>query len=464
MTHRRTRRSWIRFGAAALLAAMVALAVPVAATGDDEIQVRVDIPGDAASGSFEVDNAQLRWGLNAEAGSGAFFGGCNFLSAGVSADAGGARVWSEAEATGSDPLFRTEAQQVRIEKPTAGTWEPLTWQNKCTDHTGRTVTSRGGDYGTGVTAVFEGGQGQIDAEAGTAQITWSGSVTVVFYGGMTYWWLTNPVLDVRPDGTGTLRADLGGYGADMFDTSKWVELDERTGVEIATLEDVRLGSGGIITVPRYEGVRVDTDGGMLPQLTDEPQWGSFPQGFVDFNVATGQSAYWYTSGGARDFAKPASTMWISYDAEEPTGTTPELPPTPPQGPTGPGDTPGDQNAPGVNSPGTQLGAGLGQDSIWNDPPTAGNSPPAGGAMPPAGGSAVGPAVDTGAADLTGVLPAMLTPVEWLSNSGLIPDYASQILADPRQRVAWSMAGVLSLSSLGFVGFRRGWFVLPWSAP
>ncbi|MDK7750079.1 cell surface protein, partial [Brevibacterium sp. UMB10442] len=46
-------------------------------------------------------------------------------------------------------------------------------------------------------------------------------------------------------------------------------------------------------------------------------WGSFPKSWVDFNVQTGQTQYWYTSGGAADPRKKPTEITVEYTAEEP---------------------------------------------------------------------------------------------------------------------------------------------------
>lgn len=270
--------------------------------------------GTKVSKSFKVTDAQLRWGLNDEANSGAFYGGCNFLSAGVAGNAGSSRTWTE-----SDGLYRATSGKVSIIKPdSTGAYHTATWATKCKDSSGTAVsTARGTSTESLVT--IDGGNGTVDPDAGTATISWKGSFTVVFYGGMTYWSVSNPVLTVKKDGTGTLKGTASGYGADMEDTGKWNKLSGRT-ITLATLSDVDVsGSKGITVVPDYVGVSVKVSNGSHGEQaaktsTNKAYWGSFPQSFVNFQVLTGQSAYWYTSGGSRDSAKPATELVVSYDA------------------------------------------------------------------------------------------------------------------------------------------------------
>ncbi|GAB2620372.1 hypothetical protein [Pseudactinotalea suaedae] len=431
MTARTAARAGLRALAAAVLALGPVLALAGAAAADG-VTVVVDIPdGDS---ELRVTDAQLRWGLNAETGSGAFFGGCNFLSAGAAGDAGGARVWSDADATGPGALFRTRDGAVRIEKPDAdGGWQDLTWPDRCQDGTGRTVTSDGGDLGTGVVAVIDGGEGTVDLDAGTARIQWRGSVTVVFYGGLTYWWLTDPMLVIEPDGTGTLTATIGGYGTSMDDLTRWERLSPVPDVVIATLSGVELGETGMATVPVFDGVQVQVPDSVQPQRRDVEGWGSFPQEFVDAQVRTGQAAYWYTSGGLRDSAKTPTTMWVSYEASTPLPSTPPPPSTP------------EPSAGGAPAPGTADGF-------------PGSSGAGAGGVPPSGIST--PPVLADEPTLQAPTGQLVSAPTWLA-PGLIPSAAP---ATSNDLLPLGVAGVLGLSSIALVGFRSGWLVLPFSSP
>lgn len=476
--------------AAALAAAALVLGPTAAALADepgDDIEIGVTIPGDT-DGPFTVSNAEFRWGLNPETGSGAFFGGCNFLSAGTSGDAGGAIVWPD------DTYFATTDGAVTIERPTGDSgYEPLAWADRCLDPQGNTVTTA--DFrNTGVQAVISGGKGDIDPDAGTAEISWDGAFTVVFYGGMTYWWAADPVLTVE-DGKGRITATGGGFGASMEDLSKWEELPERE-IVLADLGDVDLSSGvGFSTIPDYLGVEITTPPDGAPQRTDREEWGSFPQSFVDFQVETGQAAYWYSSGGLRDPAKPTSRLYVSYDADAPIEVTdpggpPDLPPLTPPGLAPPGLTPPGLNPPGLGGAGwgdTGTGiwgansGGVLPASNWIDWPVS--TPLGGGILPgalPGGSNQILPNVTAGLPGADAFAPQEVDPtvvpgdevaatlaaataldVMYADRSGLIP-LLQESFADPRQRVAWALSAVFALSGATFIGFRKGWLVLPWS--
>lgn len=405
--------------AAALTGALLFAAAPVALAADDpdgSIEVGVTIP-DLGDQVVSVGNGQLRWSLNAETGAGAYFGGCNFLMAGLpgtDGDAGGARVWTE-----GDGLYRATAGPVRIDRPTAdGSRTTADWATRCTDRDGVTVTT-GNNRVTEQQVVMDGGVGTADPAAGTAQIRWSGSFTVVFYGGMTYWWASDPVLTVNADGTARLTATAGGYATSMTDTSQWSRLPATT-VTLATMSGVRLTGQGVTARPAYRGVAVSTPAGAAAQVREGDDWGSFPQDFIDFQGRTGQAAYWYSSGGAADARKPATTLYVSYDAASALVPTEERPPaqdTPAQGGTGGG---GGQGA------GTARAAGQGAAT----------------------------AVDPDA--LT--IPAVTTLTAGQARGDLIP---AAVATPAGQAAVWGAAGLMLAGTGAVFGFRRGWLVLPW---
>lgn len=297
---RLARRAVASAGVLALgAAAMVAVAVP------------------ASAASTPVDDVTLTWSINNEVGGGAFFGGCNFLSAGAAGNAGSSRLWTQA-----DGFYQTQVGNVTVEKPDAsGAYAQPTWATKCQNPSGTAVTSANTNAGnfTQNRVVFADGTGDVDLAAGTASVSWDGDLTVVFYGGLTYWTASDPVLTVAADGTGTLTATASGYGADMVDTSTWVALTPQT-ITLATLHGVELTDGGLTVTPDYLGVAIDAGTGTAqPAQTsgNAAYWGSFPQDFVDFQYLTGQSSYWYTSGGSRDAAKPANPLTVAWDVETP---------------------------------------------------------------------------------------------------------------------------------------------------
>ncbi|MFF8188253.1 hypothetical protein ACF044_13465 [Microbacterium sp. NPDC016588] len=304
-------RSGVLLRAGLALAVVLGLAAaPAAAAGPDDIVVTVPGAGDAGSDG-EITDAQLRWGLNAEAGGGAFAGGCNFLSAGVAGDAGGSRVWTE-----GDGLYRAQDANVRIEKPTAdGGWTTASWSTKCQDPTGAPVSVSSTASASGNQVVIDGGTGT--RRDGVVEISWSGSFTVVFYGGMTYWSVSDPRLTLDASGDGRLVGTASGYGTSMDDTTTWNPIAPQT-VVLADIDGADVaGVGGFTVTPRYLGVTTTGGGQTARTATTPAYWGSFPQSFIDFHRQTGQQGYWLTTGGVRDAAKPASPLTVSYSATAP---------------------------------------------------------------------------------------------------------------------------------------------------
>lgn len=298
--------------ALAALALAAGIAAPAAAaSGPGDIVVTVPGPTTAPAPDASITNAELRWGLNAESGAGAFAGGCNFLSAGLAGDAGGARVWRE-----SDALYRSRDGSVRVEKPTStGEWVESTWATKCLDPRGVAVSASSTASTSGNQVVMQGGTGSL--VDGGVSIRWSGSFTVAYYGGMTYWSVTDPVLTLDASGSGRLTGLASGFGTSMDDMTKWQALPPRT-VTLADIRgaDVAAGAGFSVT-PQYLGVSTVGGGQVARSAANETHWGSFPQSFVDFHGLTGQQGYWLTTGGIRDAAKPASPLTVSYDAAAP---------------------------------------------------------------------------------------------------------------------------------------------------
>jgi hypothetical protein len=320
-TARRARASIPRRTAAGGRSRVLA-SVAVAALTVSGVSLVAD--GPAAAATATVDDATLAWGLNGEQGGAAFIGGCNFLSAGTAGSTGSSRPWTEA-----DGFYSTQDGNVTVEKPdAAGNYAQPTWATKCQDPNGNPVSVGSTTSLTGNRVVFRNGTGTVDPGANTATIHWTGSFTSVFYGGYTYWSAADPTLTVNADGTGTLTATASGYGADMNDPSQWVPLEPTT-ITLANLHGVTVTDTGFTVTPDYLGVSVTVPDGATPQAprtsSNAAFWGSFPQSFVDFQQLTGQSSYWYTSGGSRDPAKPATPLTVTYTAETgPVQTAPTI--------------------------------------------------------------------------------------------------------------------------------------------
>lgn len=476
--------AWSRTGAGILVVgALFGMVAPVA-VADDSVEIDVTIPGanDSGLGSedLDIEDAQFTWGINPESNSGAFFGGCNFLMAGQAGDVGGSKVWSNAE---GEEMYSTQVGNVSLRKLNAqGEWTTPSWDTKCLDPHGRRVLSS--DPATNHTeteVVIDGGEGHYDASEGELTIQWEGTFSVVYYGGMTYWWATDPVLELSENSSGELvgevTATASGYGADMFDTSKWVTLGETT-ITLATFGEksskktfanLVSDDGDLIGFqgrPDYEGVAINTTAGgpSGEQNRSLENWGSFPQDFIDFQVETGQAAYWYTSGGLRDLAKPPSVMTVSFDSSRlvDEGATNRPPAVPDE----------------ISQP-TQQGEGLtGTGNLGAVSPSGSAAMPT--LLGGAGGTNYQPldleallaalaqehAVPADEADLAAVQTRYgqaleAQDIDWLG-AGLIPEGVRDFFNRHREPFLYSLAGLMGLGALTFLAFQRGWLVLPWN--
>ena len=284
----------------------------------------------ASAEAITVDDATFTWGINQETNSGAFAPGTwNLLSAGLVGNPGGVSTLSSADAgatwaNGATAGWSSQNGNVTVEdKQADGSFAPSTFQGTRTNSAGATTSGFSSAVQAETQLVFGAGTGSVDAEAGTASIQWDGDATVLFYSGMTFFYLSDPKLEVA-DGTGTVTATVDGYGSDMADTSKWTELEAEE-VTLATLSGFEVGSEGLTVTPDYLGVEYQASEGATDQARTGDSWGSFPQSFVDFQVQTGQSSYWYSSGGSADSRKPTFPLTVSYsEAAEPTAPTVEV--------------------------------------------------------------------------------------------------------------------------------------------
>lgn len=261
-----------------------------------------------------LTDAVLRWGVNDESNTAAYNPGTfNFLVAGKIPDPGqGGQQVPESQ-------WQQRSGNVEVEKWDAGasTWTDATWAGLRTDSTGAALR-----IGTSSNhqLVFGKGTGTLDRAAGTARIAWQGSATVVFYSGLSFFYLSDPVLEVA-DGRGTVTATLSGFGSAQDDPTRWVAVPPAV-VTIATLPQVSLGADGFSVDPAYRGVGVDLAAGA--QVRTGQHWGAFPQAWVAFMEPLGTAAFWYSSGGAADPNKIAAALSVAFDARRAVVPTPTV--------------------------------------------------------------------------------------------------------------------------------------------
>lgn len=352
---------------AALLA--LALAPPVPASAGETT-------------AFMVTNAVFRWGINDESNNNAFAPGTyNFPGAGKAPDPGrGGQViddrakWPSTGAT----AWRASAGNVRIEKVTSSGPVPATWAGLRTGPDGQSLGGPTVEIFSNHQVVIAGGTGEVDPEAGTATIRWKGSFTVFYYSGMTFFSVTDPVLEVTPT-SARITATGSGYASSMEDLTKWQAVPATT-VTLADLDGVGTddlaAEKGFTADTRYLGVRYDAPTSGTAQVRTGAAWGAVPASLLAFLEKVGMAAYWYSSGGSGDRFKVTKPVSVSWDAKQ--AIEPE-PPT--ETPTTPGGTP--QNPAGEEPPPDTTNSTTAQ-------PTA--AQPAGPALPaPAGAPVAAPA-------------------------------------------------------------------------
>jgi hypothetical protein len=290
----------IELGLVALLASVV-VAVPAVAADD-------------GSAPRQLDDAVLRWGINNESSNRAFAPDTyNFFSAGRVPDPG------KGGTTLPRQRWRQQDGDVAIQKWDGSRWRPATWAGLSTDTTGRPLGSPTSGTFSGHRFVFTGGTGEVDPEAGTAHIAWDGDVTVLYYSGMSLFYLTDPVLDVA-DGRGTLTATVQGYASSVDDPDSWEPVPPAS-VTVADLPDVDLTDvAGFSAEPAYLGVTVTG----VDQVATAEHAGAFPQTYVAYMHRLGTAAFWVSSGGSTDAFKVPLPLTVGYDGSaappEPTPT------------------------------------------------------------------------------------------------------------------------------------------------
>lgn len=251
------------------------------------VEPRPSIPHDT-----ELTGVTLDWAGSAELQKSPPFGGSNFLSAGVS--------------DGSEATYRAAQGDVEVLHVDAGGRETrASWATRTAQVSG-SVTQR---------VRLSEGRARL-ATDGSATVSWDGSWSVNFYGGLTPFTLTDPHLVVDDDGTGTMTVDLSGYASSQQNPNDRTPLPPVEDVVVATFNDVEINPTGTVTIdPDYADVEADLPDGQVAQVRTGA-WGAWPQPFIDFHLQTGLAPYWYSSGGAADPLKAPSPVIVDFtDAE-----------------------------------------------------------------------------------------------------------------------------------------------------
>lgn len=378
-------------------------------------------PDDTTQGK-DVTGAQLRWSLSKESNARAHAPGTsNFLVAGKVPDPGygGAEV--------EESAWKAAAGNVTVRKwgpyKSGGTtrtgWHTATWKERLTDGAGRSLGDAGSGSWNQQELVFGAGTGRVDVSTNSATVQWKGDATVVYYSGMSMFYLSDPRLVVEK-GTGQLTATLSGYASSRTDQSIWEPITPRS-VVLADLPKVSVTDTSFTVQPAYAGVRSP----MKDQMTTESGWGSFPASLVRFADQIGTAEFWYSTGGSSDRTKAALPLTVTFDGS----TAPA--------PSAPDDTVNDDvpvpqvKNPTVKTPGP---------AASNGSPTA---PPAlpGAVQSPVTVTAALPAsvslTEQSAADLTLASAASSAPLHpgwWWAGGGLLL-LAAALLAVPLPRAS-----------------------------
>lgn len=262
-------------------------------------------------GVLTVTDAQLRWGLNNESNNTAHAPGTtNFFSAGKVPDpGGGGRTLRQQD-------WSATAGAVRIEKRRPdGSYATATWAGLTTTPDGAPLGSAGEARFSQHQVVIDGGTGEVDPVAGTATISWSGSFTVLYYSGMTMFYVADPVLEVTPSDR-RLTAVVSGFAGDRTDTGTWEEVAGQR-VTLAELPEADLaGEKGFSATPAYLRVRHTPSGDEVAQ-TRTGAWGAFPASFLRHAERLGVAPFFYSTGSSTDRFKVPLPVTVSWDAADP---------------------------------------------------------------------------------------------------------------------------------------------------
>ena len=308
MTQNRPSQTANRRRSAVLLGGLVGLTSLVASACFQEPPAGGGTTTSTMSSVKTLTNASFEWTFSEQTNVRSMAPGQpNYWSAGVS---------DSTQAT----YNATDGGATVLKKNAAGTYVPIgsepavDWAHRHHDGTGVIVTPTVGNYGQKVR--FTGGTGTVNTSTGASTIQWTGTFTINFYGSYTPFWIKNPKLEINASGQGSLTALVGGIKSDQLDPSIRITLPDRT-VTVASFTGVSgANSTGFTSTPTYLGTTVTLPSGYVQVAQNSGNasyWGSWPQSFVDFQIETGNGAYWYTSGGAADPKKPTAPLTVAYN-------------------------------------------------------------------------------------------------------------------------------------------------------
>ena len=262
-----------------------------------------------------VTNGTLQWTISQEANNAAFAPGqYNYWNAGTT------------PATSAAGYVATDGDVTIQKRNAAGTYvnigseTSVSFANRGRNGNGTLVTPSGATK-LDQRVVLSGGSGTVNTTTGVSTIEWDGAFTINFYGTFVPFQVIDPVLTVDAAGNGKLTATATGIAKDATDPDAPGTPIAPTAVTLADLPNV-YGSGtrttGFTNAPTaYLNTAVTVPAGTTPQVAknsgNQAFWGSWPQSFVNFQVATGASSYWYTSAGAVDGFKPQAPVSVAFN-------------------------------------------------------------------------------------------------------------------------------------------------------
>jgi hypothetical protein len=214
----------------------------VAATYSRAAKLTVEPAIKIPPGGLSLDGVSLDWTGSPELQRLAPSGQSNYLSAGAS--------------DGSESTYRASAPGARVlHVAPNGQESPASWATRSAQTAG--VVKQ--------VVRLTDGRAEIE-EDGSASVTWPGSFSVNFYGGLVPFTVSSPELTIDADGDGTLRGDLSGYGASQADPNDRHSIAPVADVTIATFSGVEVDPQGKVTIEAdYAGVEVAPPAGFGPQ-------------------------------------------------------------------------------------------------------------------------------------------------------------------------------------------------------
>lgn len=264
--------------------------------------------------SRTVADAQFAWSMSKQTNAMSHNAGAiNFMSAGVANPGRGGAILRERH-------WKANEGNVTVEKLFSDSqWRTARWNllrtvdEKTLDPKTGELQEIGlyGPYSNHRVRVVRGA-GSYDPVTEDADLRWSGTWTVIYYGGNTIFTLTDPQVVVR-EGRGELVATVGGWLSDRTDPRVWEPAPAKR-VTLATLSDVDVTETGLTVRPDYEGVEVV---GVEKQLRSGAGWGAFHQDFISLLGPMGTDQFWYSTGLQSDFTKLPEPISISWAGAKP---------------------------------------------------------------------------------------------------------------------------------------------------